>query len=129
MALPKDPKTGKIRKMDFLINLTNDAWFGTSYGPWLHQVMTRFRAVENRVQIYRSANTGISLIVDPLGRELASAGLFKITNLSAPLYTVDKVPLIRHIYPYPVLTLIIAAGLFVLSLFKAGKPSSREESG
>jgi len=129
MALPKDPATGKIGKMDFLINLTNDAWFGTSYGPWLHQVMTRFRAVENRVQIYRSANTGISVIVDPLGRELASAGLFKITNLSAPLYIVDKVPLIRHIYRYPILALILAAVLSVLSLFKTGKRGPKEVSG
>ena len=129
MAMPKDPQTGRITKMDFLVNLTNDAWFGTSYGPWLHQVMTRFRAVENRIQIYRSANTGISVIVDPLGRELASAGLFKITNLGAPLYTVDKVPLIRHIHSYPLLFLILAAGLFLLSLFKAAAPPSKEASG
>nr|HPN40634.1 hypothetical protein [Candidatus Cloacimonadota bacterium] len=80
-------------------------------------------------QIYRSANTGISVIVDPLGRELASAGLFKITNLGAPLYTVDKVPLIRHIHSYPLLFLILAAGLFLLSLFKAAAPPSKEASG
>lgn len=127
MAIPKDPNTRQLKKMDFLANLTNDAWFGTSYGPWLHQVMTRFRAVENRIQIYRSANTGISVIVDPLGRELASAGLFKIANLSAPLYTCSKVPLIRHIYPYPILFLILAAALILASCFKRGRRTSRKE--
>lgn len=125
MALPKDKKTGTIKKMDFLVNVTNDAWFGTSYGPWLHQVMTRFRAVENRIQIYRSANTGISVIVDPLGRELASAGLFEIKNIKAPLYTHPRIPLIRYIYHYPMLLVLVALALFGASLFK---PPAKEAS-
>ncbi|MFA5509951.1 MAG: apolipoprotein N-acyltransferase [Candidatus Cloacimonadaceae bacterium] len=125
MALPKDEVTGKIDKMDFLANLTNDGWFGTSYGPWLHQVMTRYRAVENRIQIYRSANTGISVIVDPLGRELASAPLFKITNIKAPLYTCTTIPLIRHIHIYPFVFVYIALMLLVASFII---PKAKEKS-
>jgi len=116
MALPKDPKTGRIHKADYLVNITNDAWFGTSYGPWLHAMMAKFRAVENRIQVYRSANTGISLVVDPKGRIIAKAGLFKITNISAPLYTCPRIPLYRHLAWYPWLAVGLAIVLFALSL-------------
>lgn len=117
MAIPKDTQTGQYRKTDYLVNITNDAWFGTSYGPWLHAVMTKFRAVENRIQVYRSANTGISLIVDPLGRVQAKADLFAITNLSAPLSTCKRIPLYRRISAYPIIFVILSLGLFGLSLF------------
>ncbi len=117
MAIPRDPKTGKLQKTDFLVNITNDAWFGTSYGPWLHAVMAKFRAVENRIQIYRSANTGISLIISPTGSILAKSDLFQITNLSAPLYTCNRIPLFRYLAWYPWLLVGLAILLFVLSLF------------
>lgn len=118
MALPKD-KDGSIRKMDFLVNLTNDAWFGTSYGPWLHMVMSRFRAIENRIQIYRSANTGISVIIDPMGRELRQAPLFEVTNLGAPLYTCPRVPILRYIYFYPAIFVVISVILALISSFRS----------
>ncbi len=52
----------------FLANITNDGWFGTTPGPFQHANFCRFRAVENRFGIGRSAQTGISLIVDERGR-------------------------------------------------------------
>jgi apolipoprotein N-acyltransferase len=118
MAIRKDKDTGSYKKTDFLVNITNDAWFGTSYGPWLHSVMAKFRAVENRIQIYRSANTGISLIVDPFGRILTKAGLFEITNLYAPLIICPKIPVYRYIYWYPWIFVILVAGLFIYSFLK-----------
>lgn len=118
MALPKS-KQGGFDKMDFLVNLTNDAWFGTSYGPWLHMVMSRFRAIENRIQIYRSANTGISVIIDPMGSELRQAPLFEVTNLGAPLYTCPQVPILRYIYFYPAIFVVISVILALISSFKS----------
>ena len=56
---------------DWLLNLTNDAWFGDSTGPRQHFEMTRFRAIETGRSIVRSANNGISAIIDPLGRVVA----------------------------------------------------------
>ncbi|MDD3235804.1 MAG: apolipoprotein N-acyltransferase, partial [Candidatus Cloacimonetes bacterium] len=102
-----------------------DAWFGTSYGPWLHGMMTKFRAVENRIQIYRSANTGISMIIDPLGRVQSKAKLFAITNITAPLFVSPKIPLYRKIAIYPLGFVILAFVLSVISLLvkkKAKKP-------
>jgi len=52
----------------FIINQTNDAWFGNSSGPQQHLNNLRLRALENRSYIVRSANTGISAIIDPAGQ-------------------------------------------------------------
>src|SRR5262249_5862301 len=52
----------------FMVNITNDAWFGRTSGPWQHLAMLSLRAVEHRVGIARSANTGISAFVEPTGR-------------------------------------------------------------
>jgi apolipoprotein N-acyltransferase len=60
-----------------LVNVTNDGWYGTSAAPYQHYAMARFRAVENRRFLVRAANTGISAIVDPFGRELARTRLME----------------------------------------------------
>ena len=53
---------------DFLVNMTNDAWFGETAAPRQHLQASVFRAVENRVPLVRSANTGISCFIDTTGR-------------------------------------------------------------
>lgn len=54
-----------------LINVTNDGWFGDTTGPWQHFHQTRVRAVEEGLPIIRSANNGVSAIVDGTGRVVA----------------------------------------------------------
>jgi apolipoprotein N-acyltransferase len=69
---------------DLLINITNDAWYGDTSAPYQHFSMTVFRAVENRRCLIRSANTGISGFVDPVGRVVASSPLFKESVITSP---------------------------------------------
>ena len=59
----------------WLINVTNDAWFGSSAGPYQHFHQARVRAVEQGLPVVRAANTGISAMIDPYGRILAEIGL------------------------------------------------------
>ena len=58
-----------------LINVTNDGWFGDTTGPWQHFHQTRVRAVEEGLPIIRSANNGVSAIVDGQGRVVAMLNL------------------------------------------------------
>lgn len=60
---------------DFLLNVTNDAWFGRTPGPYQHAAQSRVRSIEQGLPMVRSANGGISSIVDSHGRTIASARL------------------------------------------------------
>ena len=64
---------------ELLVNVTNDAWYGTTSAPHQHLAMAAFRAIENRRYMVRAANTGISAVVDPWGRVSDATRLFDAT--------------------------------------------------
>ena len=101
---------------DFLVNITNDAWFGPTAAPYQHASHLSLRAVENRVSYLRSANTGISGWVDPLGRWRVRTPLYDFAVITAEL----PIPAIDTLYTRwgnwaPMLTLLALAGLCVRS--------------
>ena len=74
-----------------LVNITNDAWYGTSSAPYQHFSMAALRAVETRRGLIRAANTGISGFVDPVGRIDGTTGLFETTvsTRTLPVLTIE----------------------------------------
>lgn len=87
---------------DFLVNITNDAWFGReawwsrSSALWQHPAHLVMRAIETRVGIARSANTGISELVDPLGRTSHETPLFEPAAFAGEVLTTDSLtPYVR----------------------------------
>ncbi|MDA7857875.1 apolipoprotein N-acyltransferase [bacterium] len=73
------------RGADYLVNITNDAWFLKTAAPYQHFVMNVFRAVENRIPVIRVGNTGISGFIDRYGR------IRKTTKIFQTSYLVDRV--------------------------------------
>jgi apolipoprotein N-acyltransferase len=79
----EDILPGFVRKLvrqgdpDLLVNLTNDSWFGESTEPWIHLSLAKLRAVEHRRFLVRATNSGVSAIVDPVGRIVVHGGTFR----------------------------------------------------
>ncbi len=71
-VVPLLAREATARGAEVLINQTNDAWFGNTVAPYQHHMIASFRAIENRRFLLRSTNTGVTAVVDPLGRTQAS---------------------------------------------------------
>ena len=103
--------------VDFIVNITNDAWFKKSAGTYQHAMMTKFRAVETRKQIFRAANTGYSLIISPTGKILKKIGLYEKNIISDNILICEKKSVFtKYLYRFP-LVFVLGAGFFVVIFF------------
>ena len=97
----------------WLLNVTNDAWFGTSSGPYQHFAMARLRSVEQGLPLVRAANTGISGTTDAYGRVIGRLGLNEQGVVDSALpQAFDEPTLFSRFGSWPI---IILAGLSFLS--------------
>ena len=100
---------------DFLLQITNDAWFGQYAGPQQHLAQARMRAIEQGLPLMRAANTGISAMIDPAGRIISSLPLGQAGFIDAPLPGPDPATLYSRFGDVPMLALVIF-GLGILGL-------------
>jgi apolipoprotein N-acyltransferase len=100
---------------EVLVNITNDGWFGKISGPQQHNDMAILRSVENGVVLLRSANTGISMIVDQYGRVLNEKPLFVETTIVGSVAVAPIDTLYRRIGDViPVLCLVLTTALLAI---------------
>jgi apolipoprotein N-acyltransferase len=71
----------------WIVNVTDDSWFGppSSSGPYQHLLIARVRAIEEGLPVARDANTGISAVIDPMGRIVAELGSGRVGVVDSPL--------------------------------------------
>jgi apolipoprotein N-acyltransferase len=98
----------------WIVNLTNDGWFGISTGPYQHLQQVRLRAIEEGLPVVRAANTGISAVIDPMGRVVAELGLGLEGVLDSRLPSPAPPTIYVRAGDIPAAILVIAALLFVI---------------
>jgi apolipoprotein N-acyltransferase len=109
--------TGPGARPRWLLNVTNDAWFGLSSGPYQHLASARLRAVEEGLPMLRAANTGVSAVIDAYGRILAALDMQQEGVID------HRIPAAREPTPYGrwgdgplVVLLLVAVGFLVAAV-------------
>jgi apolipoprotein N-acyltransferase len=109
----------------YLVNLSNDAWFGNSIEPHQHLQMARMRAIETGRYMLRATNTGLTAIIAPDGKVIKQAPLFETVTVTASIFPM------RGLTPYAklgdkVILLFLAFGIMILLVIQKNQPFNRE---
>ncbi len=113
--------TGPGARPRWLLNVTNDAWFGLSSGPYQHLASARLRAVEEGLPMIRAANTGVSAVIDAYGRVLAALDMQQEGVID------HRIPAARNPTPYgrwgdgTLLALLLLAGVLLMGVARFTK--------
>jgi apolipoprotein N-acyltransferase len=108
----------EIRESDFIVNISNDTWFGSSYGPYQHLQIVRARALESNKWIARGTSDGISTIVDNKGTIVDYLKKGKSNFLNGKIYKTSSSSFF-YSYGYllaPIISLIVLISVLVLRL-------------
>jgi len=99
---------------ELLVNITNDAWFGDTSEPWQHLGLAQFRAIEHHRYLVRSTNSGVSAVIDPLGRVIAHSGTFRAEALQASVRWMRSLTVYEIVgdLPWYLLSLAVAYAAF-----------------
>ncbi len=98
----------------WIVNVTNDGWFGISSGPYQHFQQARLRAIEEGLPLVRAANTGISAVVDPLGRIINSLPLGREGVIDSPLPRAIGAPIYARVGDASIAIIVAIAFLAVI---------------
>lgn len=107
-----------VRDSDFLVTISNDGWFGSSFGPWQHLQIAQFRAKETGRYVIRSTNTGISAIIDENGNIVDQAPQFQSTTITSEVKAMSGItPYVRWGY----WAVVIFSGLCLVFSFLSSR--------
>jgi apolipoprotein N-acyltransferase len=101
----------------FIMNITNDSWFGPSGEPKLHLSLTIFRSIETRLPQLRSTNTGISTLISADGEITQPTGIMESEILNAPIPVTDPIPTLMKAWGDWFGPLALAVSLLGLAAF------------
>ena len=114
--------TGQKRP-EWILNLTNDAWFGNTPGPYQHARQARLRSVEEGLPLVRAANSGISGVFDAYGRQKLQLSLSRAGVLDAPL-PMKIEPTIHARYGW-IINMVVAFSFLSIGLIPKRKPKNK----
>ena len=114
---------------NLIVNITNDAWFGRTVAPYQHMFVSIPRSVETRRYLLRSTNTGISAVIDPVGRVVAKTPIFVRTNLESEVGLMNGgLTLYTRLGDvFPIACLVLWAGYAVIARLRGKGASERVE--
>ncbi|MBX3273510.1 MAG: apolipoprotein N-acyltransferase [Sandaracinaceae bacterium] len=84
-----------------LVNITNDGWFGDTHEPWVHLALAKMRAVEHHRYLVRATLTGVSAIVDPLGRVVTHSETYERASLRGEVRMMEGTSVYQHAGDWP----------------------------
>ncbi|MEO8877797.1 MAG: apolipoprotein N-acyltransferase [Polyangiaceae bacterium] len=115
---------------ELLVNMTNDAWFGDTLEPWQHLALAQFRAIEHRRYLVRGTNSGVSAVVDPVGRVITQSHPFQAEALDQSVRWIRTKTLYEIIgdFPWYLMTLASIAAAFVHRKNGKSAPEPKEKA-
>ncbi len=114
-------------RAEWIVQVTNDAWFGELSGPFQHLAQARSRAIEQGMPVARAANTGVSAMIDPKGRILAAVPLGVQGQVDVELPAALAAPIYARTGDFPLMLCLLAISLLTASIFRRGLLSSHRE--
>lgn len=112
---------------ELLVNQTNDAWFGDSTEPWIHFALAKMRAIEHRRYLVRSTNSGVSGIIDPVGRVALHGGTFKEESLIGVAKWMRSKTIYEAIGDWP--WVLASVAIFGMAFFTRERVLGRRSAG
>ncbi len=130
IAFPGEVVNRDGSRPGWMLNVTNDAWFGESIGPYQHLHQARMRAVEEGLPVVRAANTGVSAVIDARGRIRGSIALGDVGILDANLPGAEPLTVHARLGDAPLaVMLLVALGVLVRGRMRAARDQGPGATG